>query len=188
MSQCQKEISGSTSARIVGVLSILNGALVFIVSIFASDTFTLATGLLLIASSLAVLVGIGLINLSLYAWIGSMVLTVSYGLVQIFQYVSQEQVEGLSNIATNLIWPVMMFCLLLSSFKACRATKEHQEGWYIRQFPVLVATAITLVTILSLKVSGNEGFLLLGFPALIIEFGLIYVVGLNLQKKLVSAK
>lgn len=184
-----KEIKGSTAARVVGTLIILYGALIFGVSFMAPDSLSFATIILLSLSSLAIIVGIGLVNFNYHAWLVAIVLNtitlVAGGLQLILIYSSGHSADAPS-IASKLFWPLIIFWLLYAARGACLTKRiDNQMGILVLKFhaPMLIATAITVVTIIVLKAFGAGGIIVIGFPLLIFEFAILYIVGGKIQKR-----
>lgn len=184
------EVKGSTAAQVVGVLVTLYGVMIFIISITATESLNLAAITLLTLSALAIIVGIGLVNHNYHSWFVAIVLNavslIGGGAKLILLY-SKSQAADASNVAVNLFWPLIIFWLLYSARDACRSRKGNSSiGLWVLKLhaPVLSATLITLATILYAKAIGAGAFFLLGFPVLIIEFGILYVAGQSLQKRL----
>lgn len=184
------EVKGSTAAQVVGVLVVLYGAMIFIVSITATESLNFATIVLLTLSALALIVGVGLVNLNYHSWLVALVLnviTIISGGIKLILIYSKYKGANAPDVAVNLFWPLIIFWLLYSARDACRSKKRNDSiGLWVFKLhaPVLSATMITLATILYVKAIGAGAFFILGFPLLIIEFGVIYVAGQSLQKRL----
>jgi hypothetical protein len=182
-------VKGEIPARIAGVLIIIYGAIIFVSALIAAESIAVGIVLLLAISALAMLVGIGLTNRDYHAWFAAMALTLVSllgGLLPLaLSYTKGVSAES-SNLAMKLLWPVIFFCLLLAAKPACQL--RHGAGQKVldsckRYFAALLAISITLATVLCLKAAGFAAFIFVGFPALIIEFALLYVLGLNIQKR-----
>lgn len=184
-----KTIKGSTSAKIAGVLICFYGFIIFATSILVSDTFNITTFILIIMSSLAMIIGIGLINLHYYAWVTAIVLCVFIvlsGGINLILILLNSQGEDSSSFAAQLFWQVIFFWLLYASRHACRAKKGQSVNFVDtikHHSPVLAATTLTVITIFIIKAYKPGAFFILVFPLLIIEFVVFYFVGQKMQKK-----
>ena len=184
------DIKGSTRAKVVGVLICFYGFIMFVISIFVSDTFNLASIILMAISSITIIVGIGLINLNYYAWLTAIILSllaVLSGGINLILLITNDQVVDSSNFASKLFWQVIILWLLYASRNACRHNKEESSSFIDTikyNSPVLEATFSTVITIMIIKAYGLGAIFILGFPVLIIEFAIFYLIGQKIQEKL----
>lgn len=181
---------GSTAAQVAGVLVGLYGFIIFVSSFIASDSLNIASAILLTLSALAIIVGVGICKHNYYAWIIALVLNIisliSGGVQLVLLFLKNHSAEA-SNIASKLFWPLILFWLLYSARGACKANKSNSLIGIVTvksNFAILLPIMITLITMLCFKANGAGAFVFIGLPVLAMEFGLFYIVGQNLQKRL----
>ncbi len=84
-------------------------------------------------------------------------------------------------MASNFLW------LLYASRNACRLNKEDSSSFIDTikyNSPVLEATFATVIKIMIIKAHGFGAVFILGFPVLISEFAIFYLLGQKIQDKL----
>lgn len=181
---------GNTGAKIVGVLIVLYSFALLIVSIMALKSITLTSVLILVLSFIGIFIGIGLIFLNYYAWLSAIILSsliVVSGCINIILHFVNNPGVAIPDYAVKMFWQVIFFALLYSSRHACRENKDQKikilDSLKLH-IHVFGATAITVATLIIITAKVGGGFLILGFPILIIEGALIYLLGQKIQKKL----
>ncbi len=179
------EFKAIVASRLAGMAIIIYVVIIFVVSLFADDSFRTTEAVFIFLSFVAFSIGLGILKQNYYAWFAGMVIASLLLFAHAYQIVITLSSGSNATIATKAILPLLIFASVYASKDICAKNRNSAKisEIFTQNFPSLIAAFISVVTVLALKITENTGMLVFGFPFIILEFGFIYVVGMSLQKR-----
>jgi len=176
--------SGGTAAKCLGVMVCFYGFIMVVASFFSEGPGDVATYALMGLGVAACVVGAGLVNLNYHAWFTAVVLLFVVVFVDIISLYPDPVLD--SEFFLKFFKGLFWLSLLYTSKDAVQEKRGQESHWLEAlktQSPVLGAAVVTTATIIIIKAMEFGWVLFLGFPLLIIEFAVFYLIGQKIQKR-----